>query len=456
MSEAMRKGIWDPNRPFRPDRLPFFYGWIIAGLGAFGIAASIPGQTVGVNVFSERLIAALSLERSDVSLAYLIGTASSGLMLPWAGKLYDRWGARRLFVFGSVGLGASLLLMSHIDALGRFLARGTAPERHWLPHLAALAFGFFLIRFWGQGVLTLTARNMVGKWWKNHRGKILSLSGIAVSVCFSLAPKASDWLIEATDWRTAWQLMGAALILGVAAIGWLGFRDNPEECGLRADGGRGKVKGQVGNPEFATIKEFTRRDVLRSYPFWVFSGIFALHSCYFTAYSFHVIDVARSVALPKETALTLFFPAAALGGAISIFIGWASDRWRLKYMMTFMAVGVGLAPLGLLVGGAMALPTLLVLGFGIAGGCFGTLSGAFMPRFFGLQHLGAISGVFMTLIVMASAVGPYLFSVANARLGSYDPVHFAAAASAVVLAILALKGNNPQRILARRQAAEMS
>lgn len=41
------------------------------------------------------------------------------------------------------------------------------------------------------------------------------------------------------------------------------------------------------------------------------------------------------------------------------------------------------------------------------------------PRFFGRAHLGAISGLFMTVIVVASAVGPFLFSLAESFLGAY-------------------------------------
>ena len=45
--------LFKPDFPFRPKSLPFHYGWVVAVAGATGIVASIPGQTIGVNVFND-------------------------------------------------------------------------------------------------------------------------------------------------------------------------------------------------------------------------------------------------------------------------------------------------------------------------------------------------------------------------------------------------------------------
>lgn len=62
-----------------------FYGWRMVGLAAICLAMTAPGQTVGVSVFVDPMIEALSLSRSQVSLAYLIGTLTGATTLPaWA------------------------------------------------------------------------------------------------------------------------------------------------------------------------------------------------------------------------------------------------------------------------------------------------------------------------------------------------------------------------------------
>ncbi|MFW5745448.1 MAG: hypothetical protein ACOC2D_19405, partial [Spirochaetota bacterium] len=98
--------------PFEPARLPFFYGWIVMGIGTLGMVMSAPGQTVGVSVFTDPLIEAHGLSRSLLSLAYLIGTLSSAMILSYAGRLYDRHGARIVATIAASGLALTLIYLS--------------------------------------------------------------------------------------------------------------------------------------------------------------------------------------------------------------------------------------------------------------------------------------------------------------------------------------------------------
>ena len=78
----------------------------------FGLLASIPGQTMGVGVFSEYLISKTGLNRIQLSFAYMMGTILSSLILPFAGKLLDRIGARMMILATGIGLGAALLFFA--------------------------------------------------------------------------------------------------------------------------------------------------------------------------------------------------------------------------------------------------------------------------------------------------------------------------------------------------------
>jgi len=82
------------NIPFSPAKCPFFYGWAIVAVSTLSIVFSIPGQTSGIGLFTDSLIKALAITRTQLSVAYMIGTITSGLLLPFAGKLLDRIGVR--------------------------------------------------------------------------------------------------------------------------------------------------------------------------------------------------------------------------------------------------------------------------------------------------------------------------------------------------------------------------
>ncbi|MCP4314404.1 MAG: MFS transporter, partial [Bacteroidetes bacterium] len=142
------------NRPFPPSKLPFFYGWVILAAGTIGILMSIPGQTMGVSVFTESLLEDLNINRNNLSLAYLLGTMISGLIITKAGKLYDRYGARVMTFIAGVMLGVVLLYLTRVDVMAEALSGNNGPVSPALATFVLLAIGFFGIRFFGQGMMT--------------------------------------------------------------------------------------------------------------------------------------------------------------------------------------------------------------------------------------------------------------------------------------------------------------
>ena len=223
------------NRPFSPSKLPFFYGWVILVAGTIGVLMSIPGQTMGVSVFTDNLIADLGISRNSLSLAYLFGTLGSGLMITRAGKLYDRHGARVMAFTSGLMLGLMLVFLTRVDRMVDALQNW-----NWLsPAMATfifLAIGFWGIRFFGQGLLTMVSRNMVMKWFNRRRGLANAVLGIFTALGFSIAPKVLSQIIDKLEWRGAWILL--ALLVGVIFVVFvlLLYRDNPEDCGCVADG----------------------------------------------------------------------------------------------------------------------------------------------------------------------------------------------------------------------------
>ena len=71
-----------PSFPFAPARLPFFYGWVIVAVATLGIVMSVPGQTMGVSVFTDHLIRVTGLSRLELANTYLLGTLASSFFLP--------------------------------------------------------------------------------------------------------------------------------------------------------------------------------------------------------------------------------------------------------------------------------------------------------------------------------------------------------------------------------------
>ncbi len=428
------------NLPFPPARVPLFYGWVILAVGTLGILMSVPGQTMGVSSFTEHLLDALGLSREQLSLAYLFGTAASGLILTFAGKLYDRWGARVVATLSCIGLGAMLAWCSQSDRLARIGAdwTGSAPTA-WA--FGVILLGFFGIRFFGQGVLTMVSRNMIMKWFDRHRGLANAIAGVGVSLGFSASPPILDELIQRYSWRGAWLMMAGIVGTAFAAFVLVFFRDNPEDCDLVPDGSLHDDEATVAAR--LAHRQFELREAIRTFSFWVFAlgvGMFAL---YMTAMTFHVVSIFAEAGLGKDTALSIFFPASVLAVICHFSGGWISDYIPLRYLLAAMLVGIAVSMLAMmnLSGGTL---WVLIAGNGLLGGMFGVVSAVTWPRFFGRQHLGAISGLAMAITVLASAIGPWLFSRAKAATGSYNPAIAACLAVTLALLVASFFSRNPQ------------
>ncbi len=73
--------------------------------------------------------------------------------------------------------------------------------------------GFFALRFFGQGILTMVSRNMVMKWFDKKRGLAAALMGVITAFGFSYAPKPFNRLIISYSWEGAWKILGLAALL---------------------------------------------------------------------------------------------------------------------------------------------------------------------------------------------------------------------------------------------------
>jgi len=440
--------IWQPDFPQSPKRWPFFYGWVIMAMSTLGMLASMPGQTIGVSVFTTRLSEALGLSAMQLSVAYMLGTLLSAVWLSAGGRFFDRCGARRALVYAVLALGTVLIGLSFVEVFSAWLARvPLLNAKAWLPPFIVLIVGFALLRFTGQGMVTLSSRAMMGKWFNRRRGAVTAWSGAVISFMFSGAPIGFEHAIRQLGWQGAWQAMGLLLVLVFAITFWLFARDNPEECGLVMDGGYlGKERAE--NLDSVIYKDYTLPEARATFSFWAFTLMFGLNGLVVTAYAFHIIEIGAELGVSTDYVLGLFVPAAAVSVVSGFVLAWLTDQSfvRIKYLLCVMAISSMLGFIALAMGEYPSISWLHIAGLGISGGCFGSLSSIVYPRFFGRQHLGAISGLFMTTIVIASAVGPFLFSLAAAHLGAYRAGFYIAALAAGLLAVASLRADNPQRL----------
>ena len=424
------------NLPFNINKIPFFYGWIIVIAGTLGMLMSIPGQTIGVSVFTDPLINALDIERPRLTLAYFFGTLSSGLLIPYVGKLYDQYGARILAIGSAIMLGVFLFYLSRINLIvGLFNHSSIFP-------FIMIIIGFFGIRFFGQGVLTMVSRNMMMKWFEKRRGLVNAISGIFVSFGFSAAPKLFNNLIEASNWSFTWVQLAFVAVIIFPIVAWLLFRDNPEDCGTIRDG-KSITTSKSNSPKFKPDKQFTKKEAIRTYSFWVFTAVLFMNAMYITAVTFNITSIFEDAGFTNEKAVSIFVPAATISVVFNLICGYLSDKIRLKYILIVNVTGMIFSTFGVFLLSSLPIAFYsLILGNGIISGTFSILISIVWPRFYGTKNLGKISGFALSWTVYGSAIGPYFFSLLLVYLHSYSIAALICALISVVLFFMAFKADN--------------
>jgi OFA family oxalate/formate antiporter-like MFS transporter len=469
MQSRKRPGETSRGLPFR--RLPFFYGWIIVAASTLGMLFSIPGQTIGVSVFTDFLIDSLGISRDQLSLAYMIGTLSSAAILSFSGMILDRWGSRKYGMIVSLLLGSVLIGLSFIDSALAAVQRTLASAPPVLTAMVFMSVGFFLLRFLGQGSMTLVSRNLPMRWFTRRRGLVSAIVGTFVSFAFNAAPALYDVLIRAAGWNGAWRISGVAvLILGSAMFAIL-VRESPESVGLNQDGIPPAsepaseraigLKNETGNGEDDEIRATAGtggedhhfgedRDLpfaLRTIRFWVFGIGLGLASLYVTGFTFHVVSIFAESGLSREVAVGVFIPVSVISVVLNIGVSAVSDHIRLKWILVLQLAGllISMVSVALLRPGFL-FPALIILGNGLSGGTFNALTTLVWPRFFGTRHLGAISGFAMGMLVFGSALGPIILSASLSIAGSYGGASVALGGIGVVLLLgaIVLKEDPPR------------
>jgi MFS transporter, OFA family, oxalate/formate antiporter len=432
------------NVPFSPAGWPFFYGWIIIFAGIAGILMSIPGQTIGVSLFTDHLIGALDIGRVNLSMAYMSGTILSGFCIPWAGRMYDKYGVRPVVITAGMLMGMTLIYLSAIVDVASFFSGITGSADSPVIIFILVTGGFFFLRFFGQGVLTMASRNMVMKWFEKRRGFANAILGITISFGFSYSPRVLDMIIGHLTWQGAWQLLGL-VSLGFAVFAFVFFRDNPQTFGLLPDGKKISRKREH-DPNLPLLKEYTLGEARATYSFWIFNLSLALQALYVTAFTFHVISIFQVSGYDHRAAVTIFLPSSVVAVIFHFSGSWLSDYLKLKYFLLLQLTGMLISMSALIFLDVSPLYRwVLIFGNGIMNGMFGVLSAVTWPRLFGVKHLGAISGYSMGWMVIASALGPFMFSLSFRYTGNYDLAAVFCILVALTLFVLALKAENVNR-----------
>lgn len=423
------------------------YAWVILVVGTLAMFVTIPASPPGFAPYVDFLMTDLGIERGLLGTAFLIGTVSAGLFMPQMGRWIDRFGSRRISIWGLLLLGAVLIAFGFLDRIQNALASWFGgPD---LIALVLLTFGFGALRVFGLGVVMNACRTMIFRWFVKRRGVAAGLNGTVLSLMFSASPVFLNFLIVWFGWRGSWWLMGS-LIATVVVVGVaLTFRDSPESCGVRVPGMDldGEADDATGIGAEDRGRDYTVAEARRTAAFWIFLGGLAVNVLIGTGVAFNVVSIGEVLGgMTRDQALGVFIPSAIFNVLTVLGLGAISGRIRMRWVHYVMMFAQVVNVLGILNFASPVGFLMFAVGNGVAWGAFGIMISVPWPRFYGRSHLGELNGIVTGVTVVASGLGPPLFGMSWQYLGSYLPILACCLIGTLVMALAGGWAINPKRL----------
>lgn len=397
-----------------PIALPFYYGWVNVFIAALAMVATLPGRTQGLGLITEPLLRDLQIDRVSFARINLWATLIGALFSLGVGRLIDRFGSRIVLTVVVVSLAAVVFGMSVTS------------------HIAAIAILITLTRGLGQSALSVVSITMVGQWFVRRLNLAMAVYTIALSAGFMLAFPLIGDIVLAKGWRTAWWIVGLALLLGLAPLALLLVRRSPESCSIDPDGERRSNDLCDGLPMNHTLTE-----ALSTPSFWVFglaSAVYGLIASGIALFNESILAERGFDASTYHRSLVIVALTSLVGNFLG---GWIASKWKVNRLLSLAMI--------LLAGSVAALPhvstqmhiAIYAAVMGLAGGFVIVIFFSFWSAAYGRKHLGKIQGAAQALTVIASALGPLVLAETVSRTGSYALIFYLLTLVVTVLALFA-------------------
>jgi MFS family permease len=375
----------------------FFYGWIIVGIANIGIFSSGPGQSHTFSVFVEPISQDLELSSASIASAYGLATLIAAFLLPYMGKIIDKYGARVSLIIISIILGISCIFFG---AASNFLM---------------LTVGFGFLRFFGQGSLMLGCANLVSQWFDSKRGFAMSLMALGFGMSMAIHPPVSQFLIDQYGWKYAWIILGISTwIIMVPALFILAW-NNPENIGLKPDGVK---KSNFKNDEVEAIEGLNLTEALKENSFYILAAMWFGMAMLVTTLHFYQVTILTNQGITTEFAASLFTVSAFAMVVFMPLVGKFFDNFPTKYVLATGLLINSISLISITYSSSDAYSLFYAISFGINNAFSMTMFGYIWPRYFGRKHLGSIQGTGQMIGVIGASLGPLPVGFAIDYLGS--------------------------------------
>lgn len=447
------------------DTSPIFYGWVMLIITTLSTMATAPGQSFVVGTFSDAIRADLDISLSEFSAAYMIATFCASLPLTLVGRLSDRRGTRFVMTLVAIAFGLACIVIGPATSFTKSISPDN-PLRPWII-LLVLTIAFFFLRFLGQGALGLVSSHALAMWYERKLGFAEAVRHLGMPLAVALLPTAALALIAATNWSTAYAILGICvwiIVLPLIAVAYVNtpedisqnidgdpephpYHDQEEQIDIEIDAPSIGDAGLPPQPAPSLGPQFTLKQALHTRAYWIVTASMVLSAAVGTSFVFHTQPMVADLGLSKTAAAAAVGTLGFVSFIVTIPFGHLIDKYRPRKLLAasgFLLAGACIAFAS--ASGASSPLVLLHTSFfllGLSQALLFLLASPIFARFYGRTHHGAIRGSLTTCMVIGTSAGPLAFSFWRDLSGNFNQVFTASAFIAVILAIWAMRLQPP-------------
>ncbi len=407
----------------------FYYGWVVVFVSALALFFSAPGQTYSISIFINVYETEFGYSKTALSTGYSIATTASGLLLILIGRMTDKFGQRLMLV-----LVATMLAF-------------TAFYNSFVANIWMIYVGFFLLRYFGQGSMTLIPNSLVPQWFDKRRALSISISGYGNLLATLIVPIFNVWLINTLEWQNAWRFWGFGLLLVFVPIALVFVINRPEDAGLTMENDKDDDE-EAARESLLEMERtsWTLKETLTTKEFWFVGLMSIIVPMFTTGITFHWIEMMSQRDVGREAAAITIGLIALPFAVMPFFARVLIDRYPVKnvFMLTLIMIFLSMLWLAYFVQGLPG-AIMFILFYGLAVSIQGVALNTLWPNYFGRKYLGSIRGAATVFMVLGSALGPLPFGVVFDLSGSFVPVILAMMVMTVIAMGLTLLIQKPEK-----------
>jgi sugar phosphate permease len=318
----------------------------------------------GIPFFFDFWVKEFDWTRATVTSGNIFGKIIIGPIFGFAaGWFSDRFGPRRLMLFGILTAGLAVIGLSSMHSLWQFYA-----------FYLLMALGYMCGGPLPNQVLT-------SRWFNKSRGRAMGIAYLGIGIGGMLVPQIAKWLNMRMDWRSSLVVLGCFMIAVAFPMAWF-VKENPEGSELPAKTDEPKI---------------SFRNILRSRSFYLLAigsmcSIGAVSGISQNLKLFFSLDLKYSQAHAANI-ISLVLGASIIG---RLMMGWLADRFPKKYVMLLIYMLVSVSILMLYFSSTPGLVYFFALVFGIGLGGDYMIIPLMAAELFGVKVMGRVMGLVLT------------------------------------------------------------